>query len=377
MDWMDYMKGKRKPTDAQKSRRIGCVCLICALILLGVMIESVLKEPRRYRNLVFLDAVILLLFGALAQLTKEKRPLRIAIRLFVYFFVPLTAAFVGLLLVGDSFVMLVKEGRGLGSLLPMMMGGCILVGMVLAVLAARGIIHPGRILRAALGIVVMMTFYVSVTFGSFAFFAELSSKVPPQPDYDYIVVHGCAIFGNRITPLLKGRVDKALTLYRESGKPLVLSGGKGGGEQITEAQCMHDYLVTQGIPEEDMILEDQSATTKENLLNVQKMLDSDGEKHKYVCVTSDYHVFRTTMLARYMGLDMQGVGSKTALYYWPSAMIREYAAVMQLCWPLNLAHWILWLVIAWKARPETWNEEKIEQKRKQLGLKPQKKAIDK
>ena len=366
MDWMDYANGHRKPGSEKKSRRIGCICLALALVLTVVLICSVLKEPRRYRNLVFFDAIVLLLFGALAQLTKKKKPLQIAIRLFVYLFVPLTAAAVGVLLVGDGIVMILKEGKGMGSLLPILMGGVMLVGMTLAVLAAKHIIHPGRILRAALGVVVMMTFYISLTFGTFAFFGNLASHVPPQENYDYIVIHGCAIFGDRITPLLKGRVDKALTLYRKSGKPLVLSGGMGGGESITEAQAMYNYLITQGVPEEDMILEDQSKTTRENLLNVQKMLDTDGEKHRYVCVTSDYHVFRTTMLARYIGLDMQGVGSETALYYWPSAMIREYAAVMQVCWPLNLANWVLFIFIAVRARPETWTDEKIEEKRKQL-----------
>ena len=99
----------------------------------------------------------MLLFGAMAQLTQRKKPLQIAIRLFVYFFVPLTAAIVGVLLIGDGVVMLRREGRGIGSFLPILMGGGMLAGMTLAVLAARHIIHPGRILRVALGVVVMMT----------------------------------------------------------------------------------------------------------------------------------------------------------------------------------------------------------------------------
>ena len=366
MDWMDYANGHQKPRSEKKSRRIGWICLTLAVALTVVLIGSVLKEPRRYRNLVFLDAIVLLLFGALAQLTKKKKPLQIAIRLFVYLFVPLTAAMVGVLLVGDGIVMILKEGKGIGALLPILMGGGMLAGMTLAVMAAKHVIRPGRILRAALGVVVLMTFYVSLTFGTFAFFGNLASHVPPQEDYDYIIVHGCGIFGDRMTPLLKGRVDKALTLYQKSGKPLVLSGGMGAGETVTEAQAMHDYLLAQGVPESDMILEDQSTTTRENLLNVQKMLDTDSVKHRYVCVTSDYHVFRTSMLARHMGLDMQGVGSTTALYYWPSAMIREYAAVMKLCWQLNLAHWVLFIFIAVRARPETWTDERIEKKRKQL-----------
>ena len=86
------------------------------------------------------DAIVMLLFGAMAQLTQRKKPLQIAIRLFVYFFVPLTAAIVGVLLIGDGVVMLCREGRGIGSFLPILMGGGMLAGMTLAVLAAWHII---------------------------------------------------------------------------------------------------------------------------------------------------------------------------------------------------------------------------------------------
>ena len=166
---MDYTNRLQKSSLERKNRRIGYICLGLTAVLTIVLVCSFLKEPRRYRNLVFFDAIVMLLFGAMAQLTQRKKPLQIAIRLFVYFFVPLTAAIVGVLLIGDGVVMLRREGRGIGSFLPILMGGGMLAGMTLAVLAARHIIHPGRILRVALGVVVMMTFYVSTTFGSFVF----------------------------------------------------------------------------------------------------------------------------------------------------------------------------------------------------------------
>ena len=68
----------------------------------------------------------------------------------------------------------------LSCLLPILMGGEMLTGMIRVVLAAKHVIHPGRILYVALGVVVMMTFYASTIFGSFAFFADLSAYVSPQ-----------------------------------------------------------------------------------------------------------------------------------------------------------------------------------------------------
>lgn len=76
MDWMDYANGHQKPRTEKKSRRIGYFCLALALVLTIVLVCSILKEPRRYRNLVFFDAIVLLFFGALAQLMKKKKPLQ-------------------------------------------------------------------------------------------------------------------------------------------------------------------------------------------------------------------------------------------------------------------------------------------------------------
>lgn len=91
---------------------------------------------------------------------------------------------------------------------------------------------------------------------------------------------------------------------------------------------MKNYLLEIGIKEDNIIMEDQSKTTYENLKNVKEMLDVNGKKNRYIFVTNNYHVFRTSLFARKLKMKAQGVGCKTAGYYWPSAFIREYIAVM-------------------------------------------------
>jgi uncharacterized SAM-binding protein YcdF (DUF218 family) len=91
---------------------------------------------------------------------------------------------------------------------------------------------------------------------------------------------------------------------------------------------MKNYLVETGFPEEDIILEEQSKTTFENLKNVRDMLDVNGVKHRYIFVTNNYHVFRTSLYAKKLKIKAGGVGCGTAAYYWPSAFIREYIAIM-------------------------------------------------
>ena len=347
-------KSQQTAALSPRQKRTGFLCMAGGVLCLIALCISSAIEFRRYYNLFLFDGMLILLLAALAQLTQHKKPFRVLVRLFVYFFVPLTAATVGVLLIVDSGIMFFREGRGLATFLPALLGLVLLVGMTLTVLAAKRVIHPGKVLRFLLGVVTLSTFYVAITFGTYTLYADLSVRVPVQGEIDYIIVHGCAINGKTITPLLRGRVDRAVALYEQLGgeAKLVLSGGKGSGEQISEAACMKAYLLDSGFPEDAIIMEDASGTTEENLRNVQQMLDADGEAHHYACVTSDYHVYRTCLLARRIGMDVQGVGSKTAFYYRPTALIREYVALMSYAKALNILSLLVWCAISFWAHPK-------------------------
>ena len=112
---------------------------------------------------------------------------------------------------------------------------------------------------------------------------------------------------------------------------------------------MRDYLVEErGVPADAVIMEDRSATTMENLRNSKAIMDarSGANAYRVAVVTSDYHVFRTAEYAHKIGLAADGVGSKTARYYWPTAFIREYVAVSAAHkWPFVVI-FALWLVPA-------------------------------
>lgn len=346
----------------KKRKYIGYLCLASALLLTFLLIVSMAIEPRAYRNVLLLDGAVLTFFGALAQLTRHKTALRITVKVLVYLIVPLMTVMVSLMLLVDGGSLLVQEGFSVFSALPMLMGALLLTGMVLTVLAARRIIRLSRPMKVVAGIVVMTSFYITATFGSFAFFARLATTVPPHGDYDYILVHGFDVQGEVIPPILRERLEKALELHQISGKKLVLSGGKGSDRNLSEAMHMHNYLASLGVPEEEMILEERSATTVENLEFVQALLDADGEKHSYVCVTSDYHVLRTIMLARRTGMEAQGVGSQTDFQHWVSAMIREYVAIMAATWYTTVLSVFVGGLVMVFARPKLWTQEELEQK---------------
>ena len=104
---------------------------------------------------------------------------------------------------------------------------------------------------------------------------------------------------------------------------------------------MKQYLVAQGIPEMHIVLEGRSATTRENLLFSKQIIDARPGGRKTALVSSNYHIYRCLCLAREVGLKCTGIGAKVALYYWPSALIREFAAVFL------TKRFFIWAMLGW------------------------------
>ena len=158
----------------------------------------------------------------------------------------------------------------------------------------------------------------------------------PEKDKDYIIILGCGIRKDGTpTPLLKGRVDRALKFraqqLEETGKDLcfVVSGGQGPNEVISEAECMKNYLISQGIPEDQIILEDKSSTTAENMsFSRDKIAEAGGLEGKIAYSTTNYHVFRGGLKARRVKMRAVGMGAKTKWYFWPNAAVREFVGLL-------------------------------------------------
>src|SRR6266699_1164797 len=151
---------------------------------------------------------------------------------------------------------------------------------------------------------------------------------------DFVVVLGSGLTGgDRVPPLLASRLERGRQVYqtlarrRKTSPLLIVSGGKGNDERISEAEAMARYLIERGVPEDHVVREDQSRTTEENLTFSKASMERSQPRYRCIVVTSNYHVFRAAMLARRLGVNGQVTGARTAGYYWPSAMLREFAAV--------------------------------------------------
>ena len=163
----------------------------------------------------------------------------------------------------------------------------------------------------------------------------IAAKYEPEKDKDFLIILGCGLRKDGTpTPLLCGRCDRAIDFARrqkeETGKDLmfITSGGQGPREVTSECASMKRYLMEQGIPEEQIIEEDQSRNTFENMkFSKVKILERNPEG-KIAFSTTNYHVFRSGLYARRNKMRAVGMGAKTKWYFWPNASVREFVGIL-------------------------------------------------
>ncbi|PAD31754.1 YdcF family protein [Paenibacillus sp. 7523-1] len=161
-------------------------------------------------------------------------------------------------------------------------------------------------------------------------FTQLNANDPEQADY--VIILGSGIKGRELSLTLKQRLDASLDYIRNHPQtPVIVSGGQGPGESIPEALAMKNYLVEQGITPAQVIMEDKSTSTQENMAFSKKIIDEAGLEHpEIMIITSDYHMFRSKYLAAKNGYAAEyGISAPSPGYLKPINMIREYFAVVK------------------------------------------------
>lgn len=151
----------------------------------------------------------------------------------------------------------------------------------------------------------------------------------PKAGADYVIVLGAQVRGRMPSYNLARRLDKAYDYLIENPETkVILSGGQGEGEDITEAAAMAEYLKRKGIEAERIILEDESVNTFENLKYSRRKMED--ESASVVLVTNNFHVFRSLKIARKQGLtSVEGLGAPVMWYTVPNLYVREAFAVVK------------------------------------------------
>ena len=162
------------------------------------------------------------------------------------------------------------------------------------------------------------------------------SRSELRKDPDVVLILGCKIWGEEPSPALRRRLDTALDYLEElearNCAPLVVvSGGKGDDEPVSEAQSMADYLMGQGLDAGRILLEDQSTSTASNLKNTIALLEREGLNNPHVTIVSNgFHLTRVRMLAARYGMDCSTLSAP--MPDWPSRLystLREAPALVK------------------------------------------------
>ncbi|MEH7374632.1 YdcF family protein [Neobacillus drentensis] len=152
------------------------------------------------------------------------------------------------------------------------------------------------------------------------------SNMETPKNADYLIVHGARVKGTVPSLAFASRINAAADYLKKNQDTLVIaSGGKGSGEEISEAESIKRELKKQGISENRIILEDQSTDTYENI-NFSKKLIPEGAKLGLV-VTNNFHLYRAVSIARDYGLQVQGLPAETPWIAVVKSYSREYLAI--------------------------------------------------
>lgn len=155
---------------------------------------------------------------------------------------------------------------------------------------------------------------------------------PPDGNEKAIVVLGAGLRKDVPSDLLKRRLEKAYEYYQEHPDLLVVvTGGQGNGETIPEGMAMARYLIDKGIPQEQIIIEDKSTSTEENLLFAAQLLEQRGisQSEPIVVVSNAFHCYRARQYAQMVGFsDVDTLAASISFSSVMPCYFREVFAVL-------------------------------------------------
>ncbi|MGN0373430.1 MAG: YdcF family protein [Enterocloster sp.] len=178
-----------------------------------------------------------------------------------------------------------------------------------------------------------------------------------KPGLDYVIVLGARVKEHAVSNSLRKRLDRAI-LYAEENPDtiLVLSGGKGSGEEVSEAEVMYEYLVYNGIRPDKLLLEERSVSTVENIAYSRIVIERnrlyEKQEHRteamprknptgnYVTaadrpleigvLTSNFHIYRARMTAEKWGFEnVYGISAESDPVLFIHLCVRECASIIK------------------------------------------------
>jgi uncharacterized SAM-binding protein YcdF (DUF218 family) len=195
-------------------------------------------------------------------------------------------------------------------------------------LLAGGIWY-GRIPRV---LAVIFAVVLAAFVGLAGFLVVFGNQPTATYDEDAVIVLGAAVHGSEPSKTLTGRLDAAVAYHARNPSALVVvSGGQGWQEDLPEGVAMQRYLLAQGVPEADIVVEDRATSTEENFAFSKALLDQRlPPGYRVVVISDEFHLYRASRLAAAAGLAATWIGRATPWYFWTANYLREDLMVAKL-----------------------------------------------
>lgn len=143
-------------------------------------------------------------------------------------------------------------------------------------------------------------------------------------DIDTIIVLGAKVYDDgRLSLMLKDRLDKTIEVYNELDIKTVVVSGDSEHKDYDETTKMKEYLINNGIPEEDILVDIYGLSTYDSIYRLKNVYDIN----KSIIITQKYHLYRSLYIANSLGIDAYGIPSSGENYFGQTAReIREIIA---------------------------------------------------
>ena len=167
-----------------------------------------------------------------------------------------------------------------------------------------------RVLKVLVVTLILMLIVTLYTAANIYSYGNTSSEA----NADAAIVLGAAVWGNQVSPVFKERINHAINLYRQGRiRKLIFTGGQGNRNEPTEAAAARNYALQNGVPLSDVLIEQQSHTTYENMVYAKRLADQNGLK-KILIVSDPLHMKRAVSMAHDVGLDAYPSPTPTSKY---------------------------------------------------------------
>lgn len=171
----------------------------------------------------------------------------------------------------------------------------------------------------------------ALAFGvSFAEYVKMSRNAYGEKveNPDYLMILGCTVDGDEPCEMLKLRINAAIDFLKANPNTIAVPCGGivHDGQTVSEADTIAKYLISAGIDESRIIVENQSQTTYENFINAKKIISErcDIDSADIAFLSSNFHILRSSYIAKQTNIKAKGVPAPSPKGLYPAALLREY-----------------------------------------------------